>query len=193
MAEKSADDPFGKLEQALKELNSAIGDLQAVYRAPRFDPSRAVEPDAKMRRALPEIRTALARVAYDLNARDALNFVGQLLSCQQRLLLKDFESIAERVQAVLLDPSRTTRRRGKKATCHLSRETELETTRTLVRQMRAEGSSHAEICERLADHPRPPRAEWRGLPWPKAYANPKYHRSVASWLSKTTSGYLSLP
>jgi hypothetical protein len=177
------DDPFGKLEQALKELNSAVGDLQAVYRAPKFDASRAVEPDARMRRALPEIRTALAGAAYDLNARDALNFVGQLLSSQPRLLLKDFESIAERVQAVLLDPSRTTRQQGK-ATRRLSRETELETIRTLVRQMRDEGSSYAAICEQLANHPRPPRAAWRQLTWPKAYAHPTHHGSVKSWLSK---------
>jgi hypothetical protein len=58
---------------------------------------------------------------------------------------------------------------------------QLENTRELVRQMRAEGNRHQEICNRLGNHPRPPHAAWRDLPWPQAFR--KHHRAVAKWLS----------
>lgn len=58
---------------------------------------------------------------------------------------------------------------------------QLEATRQLVKQMKAEGSTHQEICKRLGDHPRPIHAVWRNLPWPVAYL--QHTSSVKKWLS----------
>jgi len=50
-----------------------------------------------------------------------------------------------------------------------------------IRQLRDEGLTHKEVCDRLGEDPRPPRAVWRDLPWPTAY---KLHGSaVSKWLS----------
>lgn len=59
---------------------------------------------------------------------------------------------------------------------------QLKAIQELVRAMVSEGTTrHQEICRRLGDHPRPPRAGWRDLPWPRAY---REHRgAVARWLS----------
>lgn len=61
---------------------------------------------------------------------------------------------------------------------------EIEGVRVRARQMLVDGSTHQEVCQRLKDEVRPPRAEWRHLPWDKAYLDEHYRGSVAKWLSK---------
>ena len=61
---------------------------------------------------------------------------------------------------------------------------EVEDLRQRVKQMRAEGASHQEVCRRLADTPRPARTAWKHLTWDKAFKEPLFRRSVCKWLSK---------
>jgi len=61
------------------------------------------------------------------------------------------------------------------------RDSALEQLRQQVRNLRKDGLSHREICDRLADRPRPPRAIWRDLKWPIAYK--AYTGAVTKWLS----------
>jgi hypothetical protein len=61
---------------------------------------------------------------------------------------------------------------------------EIEKIRLMARKMRVDGATHQQICQRLQDLPRPPRAEWRHLPWDKAYMHQLYRASVCKWLSK---------
>jgi hypothetical protein len=66
---------------------------------------------------------------------------------------------------------------------------ELQQVKIWIRQMRSEKLTHREICERLGDRPRPPRATWRFLPsWLAAYDDPKYREDVRTWISKTVRG-----
>ena len=60
----------------------------------------------------------------------------------------------------------------------------IELVRISARQMIAEGATHQQVCQRLRDQARPPRAEWRHLTWDKAYLNSKFRGSVRKWLSK---------
>jgi len=60
----------------------------------------------------------------------------------------------------------------------------IENIRILARQMLAEGATHREVCERLKNKDRPPRSEWRHLPWDKAYMDKRYRGSVCKWLSR---------
>lgn len=53
-----------------------------------------------------------------------------------------------------------------------------------IRQMREDGLSHKEICDRLADAPVPRNVGWRDLTWKKAYADPRYCDAVKTWISK---------
>src|SRR5262249_38490720 len=43
----------------------------------------------------------------------------------------------------------------------------IEDVRRRVRCMLAEGATHSQICQHLQSAGRPPRAEWRHLPWDK--------------------------
>lgn len=61
---------------------------------------------------------------------------------------------------------------------------QLEVTRKLVRQMRRERLTHKEICDRLGNHPRPVRAAWKDLPWPKAYR--QHTSAVKKWISNVS-------
>ena len=58
----------------------------------------------------------------------------------------------------------------------------MEQTKFLIRELRAEGLSHLEICRRLGSRPRPPHAAWRDLTWPDAFM--KYPNPVRAWISK---------
>ena len=60
----------------------------------------------------------------------------------------------------------------------------IEKIRIRARAMLAEGATHQEICQRLESADRPPRAEWRHLPWDKAYMDKRYRGSVCKWLSR---------
>jgi hypothetical protein len=57
-----------------------------------------------------------------------------------------------------------------------------------AKQLRADGKTFQEICGVLANSARPPRAKWKHLPWPKAFADPDYHGAVKTWLSKAING-----
>lgn len=59
-----------------------------------------------------------------------------------------------------------------------------------VRQLRAEGLSHEEICKRLGSDPRPPHAAWRHYPWPVARV--KHPRAVTKWLSEACTNLRSV-
>lgn len=61
---------------------------------------------------------------------------------------------------------------------------EIDPVRIRARQMLAEGATHQEVCQRLKDQPRPPRAEWRHLEWDKAYMDPRFRAAVCKWLSR---------
>jgi hypothetical protein len=62
------------------------------------------------------------------------------------------------------------------------RNEQLETVRSLVRRLGNEGCSPGEICKRLAKHPPPPKAGWKGSSWPEYYLqNPG---AVQTWISK---------
>jgi hypothetical protein len=61
---------------------------------------------------------------------------------------------------------------------------EFEQVRADARQLRAEGASQREICQRLKDRVRPPQAAWRHLPWDRAYMSEEYRSAVCKWLSK---------
>jgi hypothetical protein len=60
----------------------------------------------------------------------------------------------------------------------------IEDVRVCARKMLAEGATHRQVCERLKDANRPPRAEWRHLEWDKAYMAERFRGSVSKWLSK---------
>jgi hypothetical protein len=60
----------------------------------------------------------------------------------------------------------------------------IENVRALIRRMLDEGATHFQICQRLKSAGRPPRAEWRHLPWDKAYMCEEYRDSVCKWISK---------
>ena len=53
-----------------------------------------------------------------------------------------------------------------------------------ARQMLVEGATQRQVCERLKEAPRPSRAEWRHLPWDKAYKDERYRSAVCKWLSR---------
>ena len=57
----------------------------------------------------------------------------------------------------------------------------LQNLRTRVRKFHDDGLTHREICDRLANSPRPPRAGWRDLEWPTAYK--RHTPAVTKWLS----------
>lgn len=61
---------------------------------------------------------------------------------------------------------------------------EIESVRVSARKMLAEGATHQQVCQRLDDAVRPPRAEWRHLRWDKAYLSDRFRGSVCKWLSK---------
>jgi hypothetical protein len=61
---------------------------------------------------------------------------------------------------------------------------EIEGVRIRARQMLVEGATHRQVCERLKEAPRPSRAEWRHLPWDKAYRDGQYRSAVCKWLSR---------
>jgi hypothetical protein len=93
---------------------------------------------------------------------------------------KDFERLALQQGAEELAQIRSSfpvlRRQTKAA--------EIEPVRIRARQMLAEGATHQAVCQRLKDAVRPPRAEWRHLPWDKAYLEPRYRSAVCKWLSR---------
>jgi hypothetical protein len=61
---------------------------------------------------------------------------------------------------------------------------EIEGVRIRARQMLTEGATHQQVCQCLKDAPRPLRAEWRHLPWDKAYQSESYRAAVCKWLSQ---------
>jgi hypothetical protein len=56
--------------------------------------------------------------------------------------------------------------------------------RLLVKKLKAEGLSHRQMCDRLANSARPPQSRWKDLSWPMAYK--KQTKSVKRWLSEAT-------
>lgn len=54
-----------------------------------------------------------------------------------------------------------------------------------VRELRAAGLSHQEICKRLGSADRPPHAAWKNLTWPQAYL--QHPAAVRKWLSEACS------
>jgi hypothetical protein len=66
-------------------------------------------------------------------------------------------------------------------------EGDVESVKVMIRTMLRESLSHADICERLGDMPRPARATWRTLSWPKAFKNEKYRDAVKTYISKVAS------
>jgi hypothetical protein len=70
---------------------------------------------------------------------------------------------------------------GRKRKCDSS----LKQLKSRVRKLRDEGLSHKEICERLGNSPRPPRAVWRDLMWATAYK--QRTAAVSKWLSQACS------
>jgi len=61
---------------------------------------------------------------------------------------------------------------------------DIELVRVSARKMIADGATHQKVCQRLKDANRPPRAEWRHLPWDQAYMSSQYRGAVCKWLSK---------
>jgi hypothetical protein len=62
------------------------------------------------------------------------------------------------------------------------KDAQLQQLKLRVRKLRKEGLTHREICGRLGNSLRPPRASWRDMDWPLAY---KRHTSaVTKWLSE---------
>ena len=61
----------------------------------------------------------------------------------------------------------------------------LEATRALLKECRAAGLTYEQTCKRLGDLPRPPRATWRDLSWPKAYS--QHSSAVMKWMSLEAS------
>jgi len=54
-----------------------------------------------------------------------------------------------------------------------------------VREYKKANLTFKEMCERLGNSERPPRATWTHLPWPKAYE--KHTSAVSKWLSEAGS------
>jgi hypothetical protein len=54
--------------------------------------------------------------------------------------------------------------------------------KTRVKKLRAERRSYEDICGRLGDSARPPRAVWKDLTWPNAYR--QHTKAVTKWLSE---------
>jgi hypothetical protein len=57
----------------------------------------------------------------------------------------------------------------------------IQNLKARVRKLRHEGLTHRQICDRLGNSARPPRATWRDLEWPLAYR--RHTAAVAKWLS----------
>jgi hypothetical protein len=102
-----------------------------------------------------------------------------LHSVQLRLdrMLADLTGLMDSVQVGKAGSSQKPRRRA-------ANEDQLDTVRVLVKQMHEEGVSQTEMCNRLHDQPRPPRATWRELRWDQAIRDRRYRNAVKSFLSK---------
>lgn len=61
------------------------------------------------------------------------------------------------------------------------RDPDLQNLKARVRKLHRDGLTHRQICDRLANSPRPPRASWRELEWPLAYK--RRSSAVTKWLS----------
>lgn len=64
---------------------------------------------------------------------------------------------------------------------NLKRDPGLQQLKSRVRKLHDEKLSQKEICDRLGDAPRPPRATWRDLTWTAAYK--RNTSAVTKWLS----------
>ena len=62
----------------------------------------------------------------------------------------------------------------------------IEGVKKEIRESREAGLTHLEICERLANKPRPANAAWKELSWPQAFRNPKYRSAVKSWIARVS-------
>jgi hypothetical protein len=52
-----------------------------------------------------------------------------------------------------------------------------------IRDLRGQGKSYLEICDALADAPRPAKVRWRSLKWSQAYRS-RFRRSVVAWIAR---------
>jgi hypothetical protein len=71
------------------------------------------------------------------------------------------------------------RRRGKRAKQPL-----LDNVKQQIRELLGLRFSHQQICDRLADSPRPSGAAWAGLTWQAPYKAPRYRPAVSAWISE---------
>lgn len=53
-----------------------------------------------------------------------------------------------------------------------------------IKELRAQGCSHRDICDRLGDSPRPQTVKWKALSWPKAFGDRHHSDAVKTWISK---------
>jgi len=70
-------------------------------------------------------------------------------------------------------------------------EDDLAEVRAQVREMHAARFTHAQMCERLGNLPRPPMAKWRHLAWPVAFRSSQYRDAVKTKLSKLAHSEIS--
>jgi hypothetical protein len=75
------------------------------------------------------------------------------------------------------------KQRGHRMSSNL-KATTLKTLKQEIMEMRKEGLSQSQICDRLGDRPRPPRSSWQKLSWTEAFRHPRFHQAVKTWLSK---------
>lgn len=182
MASRDPDDRYAELKRLLTELQPAISDRAKL--SPSDTSEKIMTAQERLLMVIRCIRLEFEELAGfypdDPKIQGLNDVLREIPNGSAPPAAVD--RLAARLSGITADlphtaPSHVARRRSK--------DDELEATKTLVRKIHAESASQAEICARLGTHPRPPQAAWRLLPWPKAYAHPKYHRAVKSWISKT--------
>jgi hypothetical protein len=81
----------------------------------------------------------------------------------------------------------TARRRAQQEKRAESNNPNLRSLHSKVREMKKDGLTHQEMCQRLGSDPRPPGVIWGHLKWPEAFRNEKFQNAVRKWLTDACS------
>ena len=161
------DELYGPFQLVKSEVQAFVNELKNVLRKVPMDPP-----------VLREIRSEIETAAGSPWRRSMRGTDADLRVVEVRLndLLEHFKSIDPASQ-----PERRKRRKRKKTP--KTNDDPMAQQKVLIRQMKKEKASQADMVERLDGLPRPPRAAWRHLPWDEAFYDEKYSSAVKRWIS----------
>ena len=162
---KKIEELFGPFQLVKSEVRAFVSQLENVLRKVPMDP--------------PELREIRSEIETEIRSPGLLSMqktLGNLRVVEIRL-----NDLLERLKSVDGASQQARRKRRKKAP--RTNDDPMAQQKALIRQMKKEGASQADMVERLDGLPRPPRAAWRALPWDKAFYDPKYSPAVKRWIS----------